>query len=78
MDTGCDDSILVNSMGHWQKLNMIVSEGVSVTQRQSGCSSEPCCFFFYEKIKVLNLDFYFKGDCSWLGWVPLEKVISDS
>lgn len=80
MDTECGGPILVGSVGHWQKLSVIVSEGVRVTQRWSGCSNETCCFFFHEKIKVFNFNFCFKGDCSWLGWVPvtLHKVISDS
>jgi len=80
MDTKCGGPIPVSSVGRWQKPSAVVSEGVRVTERWSGCSNETCCFFFHEKVKVFNFNFYFKGDCSWLGWVPvtLHKVISDS
>lgn len=80
MDTECGDPILVGSMGHWQKLSVTVSEGISVTQRWSGSSRETHCFSSHEKLKVFNFNFYSKGDCSWRGWVPviLFKVISGS
>ena len=46
VDTECGDPILVGSMGHWQKLSVIVSEGVRVSV---GAPMKHVAFSFIKK-----------------------------